>query len=144
MNRQSVSLARGDGRLDAEELARAATAAAALLDPAIREPLAPAETLGRTLSHSAAARSSAAERGAELAACIESPQLHDRLVQQLTRVRDLLAGTAAAYPPANDSCGWPAQREQLRGHFTCEPHRMVLNVLMPGNPAGVPVRLHAG
>ncbi len=55
MNRQPASLAPEHGELDAGELARAATTAAALLDLAIHESLAPVETLGRALSYIAAA-----------------------------------------------------------------------------------------
>ena len=118
MNRQPASLAPGHGELDAGELARAAATAAALLDLAIHESLAPVETLGRALSHIAAASGPAAELCTKLAVCIESLQFHDRMVQQLTQVRDLLAGAAAAHPLAADPCGWPVLRERLRAHDT--------------------------
>jgi hypothetical protein len=143
MNRQSAALAPGHGAPDADELARAAATAAALLELAIEESLAPVTTLGRALSHMSEAREPAAERGATLDACIESLQFHDRLVQQLTQVRDLLAGAAGAHLLTTDPCGWPALRERLRAQFTSESHRMLFNLLMPGEAAGVPVRLHA-
>ena len=143
MNRQPASLAPEHGELDAGELARAATTAAALLDLAIHESLAPVETLGRALSYIAAASGPAAGLCTELAVCIESLQFHDRMVQQLTQVRDLLAGAAAAHPLAADPFGWPVLRERLRAHFTSESHRLLFNLLMPGEAAGVPVRLHA-
>ena len=143
MNRQSASLAPGRGERDAVELARAAATAAALLDLAIHESLASVETLGLALARIAAASGPAAPLCTELAVCIESLQFHDRMVQQLTQVRDLLAGAAAVHPLTADPCNWPALRERLRSHFTSESHRMLFNLLMPGEAAGAPVRLHA-
>ena len=142
MNRQPASLAPGHGAPDADGLAHAAATAAALLDLAIHESLAPVETLGQALSRIAAAGAPAAELCTELAVCIASLQFHDRMVQQLTHVRDLLAGAAAAHPLTADPCGWPTLRERLRAHFTSESHRMLFKLLMPGEPAGGPVRLH--
>lgn len=143
MTPQTVSPAPPERAREADELGRAAAAAAALIELSIRESLVPVEALGRALSRIAAAPESARELRADVAVCIESLQFHDRMVQQLTQVRDLLACAAARRPVTTDSLGWPVLRERLRAHFTSESHRMLFNLLMPGEDGDKPVRLHA-
>lgn len=131
--------ARGD-----DELTRAAATAAALIELAINESLAPVETLGRALARIAEMTSGTEEsRTRELAVCIESLQFHDRLVQQLTQVRDLLAGVTSEPRTATDDADWPALCERLRVHFTSESHRLLFDLLMPGKGEAELVHLHA-
>lgn len=144
MNRQTDSLAaehNAHSARDADEIARIAATAAALLELAIQESLAPVERLGRSFARIAAAPDATETVRSELAVCIESLQFHDRLSQQLTHVRDLLAGAATASPA--DPLTWPHLREHLRAHFTTASHRMLFNLLMSGEGTGTAVRLHA-
>ena len=128
----------------ADELEQAATTAAALIELAVHESLNPVDTLGRALAGLSAMLPLASnEVRAALATCIESLQFHDRMVQQLTQVRDLLAGATSDQPVAASTPGWPALRERLRTHFTSESHRMLFNLLMPGAEVPMPVHLHA-
>ena len=145
MTRHTVSHAPlADRPCETDELARVASTAAALIELAVQESHTPVDTLGRALARIAdSAPEAAAELRAELAVCIESLQFHDRMVQQLTQVRDLLAGATAARPVTTDRVGWPTLRERLRAHFTSESHRMLFNLLMPGENDGPPVHLHA-
>ncbi len=145
MTRQSLSIAPPESpACDSDELMRAAATGAALIELSVHESLAPVETLGRALSRIAAAAGGLdSELRAELAACIESLQFHDRMVQQLSQVRDLLAGAARAEPVTADPLGWPALRERLRAHFTSESHRLLFNLLMPDDESQLPVHLHA-
>lgn len=124
-----------------DELAQAAETAAVLIERAIQDSAAPVETLARALARIAATASSAS-LGPELSACIESLQFYDRMVQQLTQIRDLLAGVARTR--ALEQRDWPALRERLRAHFTSESHRMLFNLLLPATGNGCEsVRLHA-
>ncbi len=128
----------------ADELEQAATTAAALIELAVHESLTPVDALGRALARLSAMLPLASEDvRAELATCIESLQFHDRMVQQLTQVRDLLAGATTDRPASADSPGWPALRDRLRTHFTSESHRMLFNLLLPGDDVPIPVHLHA-
>ena len=126
------------------ELVRSAEASAALIELAISESQRPVETLGEALRRISAA-TAAGERplAADVAACIESLQFHDRMIQQLTHVRDLLAGAAAAEPARQDRPGWPALREALRSRFTSESHRLLLNLLMPDQSGHDHIQLRA-
>lgn len=129
---------------DGDQVSRAAATAAALIELAIHESLAPVNGLGRALARlSAMLPQASAEMRAELDTCIETLQFHDRMVQQLSQVRDLLAGANAARSAAADPPGWPALRERLRAHFTSESHRMLFNLLLPGESEAAPIHLHA-
>jgi hypothetical protein len=112
----------------AAQLAQAVVAAAALIELAIQDSLAPIEALGRAIARIAAL---APDLAPELAACIESLQFHDRMTQQLTQVRDLLAGACGRSAPPQEQRDWPALRERLRIHFTTDSHRMPFNLTMP-------------
>ncbi len=113
---------------DAPQLTPAIVAAAALIELAIQDSLAPIEALGRAIARIAAL---APDLAPELAACIESLQFHDRMTQQLTQVRDLLAGACGRSAPPQEQRDWPALRERLRIHFTTDSHRMPFNLTMP-------------
>jgi predicted trehalose synthase len=119
----------------AYDLACAAATAAALIELAVSESQRPVGELGEALSRVSAALSAGSPpAAADLGACVESLQFHDRLVQQLSQVRDLLAAVAAAgsgesAPGSRQS--WPVLMENLRARFTSESHRILFNLLMP-------------
>jgi len=80
----------------------------------------------------------------ELAVCIENLQFHDRLMQQLSQVRNLLASLAAeSLPPMADQ-SWKVLIENIRARFTSDSHRILFNLLLPvsGVPMSAP-SLHA-
>jgi hypothetical protein len=130
--RASRSASPGDSAYD---LACAAATAAALIELAIGESQRPITELGEALSRvSAAASSGAVPSAQDLDRCVECLQFHDRMVQQLSQVRDLLAavaatGSADATPGGRQS--WPVLMENLRARFTTESHRILFNLLMP-------------
>jgi hypothetical protein len=76
----------------------------------------------------------------DVAICIESLQFHDRLTQQLTQVRNLLATLAfsdvptdiAGRPLSGDPHNWQVLLENLRARFTSDSHRILFNLLLPG------------
>ncbi len=81
----------------------------------------------------------------ELATCIENLQFHDRLVQQLAQVRNLLSSLAIGAPPSSaDTQSWNVLVENIRARFTSETHRILFNLLLPssGGHSSVP-SLHA-
>jgi hypothetical protein len=117
------------------ELACAAATAASLIELALRESQRPVAELGEALSRvSGAAAVGARPAARDLEACVESLQFHDRMAQQLSQVRDLLAAVAAAGTTDAASGGrqsWPVLMENLRARFTSESHRILFNLLMP-------------
>lgn len=119
----------------AYDLACAAATAASLIELALGESQRPVGELGEALSRVSAAVSAGTPPAAvDLDACVECLQFHDRLVQQLSQVRDLLAAVAAAgsgetAPGSRQS--WPVLMENLRARFTSESHRILFNLLMP-------------
>ena len=116
----------------AAQLAQAVVAAAALIELAISESQRPVETLGQALTRIAGAVTGGKRPSAhDVAACIEGLQFHDRMTQQLTQVRDLLAGACGRSAPPQEQRDWPALRERLRIHFTTDSHRMPFNLTMP-------------
>jgi hypothetical protein len=146
-------------------------AAAALIELALHESNGPVEDLSRALGRLAQAVQDAApgsptsglaahereQLAREVAICIESLQFHDRLTQQLTQVRNLLATLVfTSVPIANslvkmtgrpldgDPHNWEVLLENLRARFTSDSHRILFNLLLPGEGAraGVPA-LHA-
>jgi hypothetical protein len=140
-------------------------AAAALIELSLHESNGPVEDLSGALGRMAQLvqkpPGSGAAGGApppeptqlarDVAVCIESLQFHDRLTQQLTQVRNLLATLAfdvrtdvAGRPLEGDSHNWEVLLENLRARFTSESHRILFNLLLPdsGGRAGVPA-LHA-
>jgi plasmid stabilization system protein ParE len=119
----------------AYDLACAAATAAALVELALSESQRPVAELGEALSRVSAALSAGSPPAArDLDACVECLQFHDRLVQQLSQVRDLLAAVAAggsADTAAGGRQSWPVLMENLRARFTSESHRILFNLLMP-------------
>jgi hypothetical protein len=118
----------------AYDLACAAATAASLIELALSESQRPVGELGEALSRvSAAVSAGTPPAAADLDACVECLQFHDRLVQQLSQVRDLLAAVAAGSgetaPGSRQS--WPVLMENLRARFTSESHRILFNLLMP-------------
>ena len=117
------------------DLACAAATAATLIELALSESQRPVTQLGEALSHvSAAVSAGEPPAAADLAVCVECLQFHDRMVQQLSQVRDLLAAVAAAESADATAGGrqsWPVLMENLRARFTSESHRILFNLLMP-------------
>ena len=119
-------------------------AAAALIELALQESNGPVEDLGGALTRlallsaprpgdSPSADAKLREQVArEVAICIESLQFHDRLTQQLTQVRNLLATLVLK----GDQHNWLLLLENLRARFTSDSHRVLFNLLLPGGPAG--------
>ena len=76
----------------------------------------------------------------EMGICIENLQFHDRLTQQLTQVRNLLAALAFSDVPTDaagrsledDPHNWHVLLENLRARFTSDSHRILFNLLLPG------------
>jgi hypothetical protein len=117
------------------DLGCAAATAAALIELALSESQRPVTALGEALSRvSAAACAGEPPAAADLETCIECLQFHDRMTQQLSQVRDLLAAVAAAGSAATGAGGrqsWPVLIENLRARFTSDSHRILFNLLMP-------------
>lgn len=128
-------------------------AAAALIELALHESNGPVEDLSRALGRLAQAAQGTApsttnsldqhERARlaqEVTICIESLQFHDRLTQQLTQVRNLLATLAftnvpmdiAGRPLGGNPHNWEVLLENLRARFTSDSHRILFNLLLPG------------
>jgi hypothetical protein len=117
------------------DLACAAATAASLIELALGESQRPVTELGEALSRvSAAAAAGSTPDPRDLARCVECLQFHDRLTQQLSQVRDLLAAVAATGSADKAPGGrqsWPVLMENLRARFTSESHRILFNLLMP-------------
>lgn len=117
------------------DLACAAATGAALIELALSESQRPMAALGEALSRVSAALSAGVPPAADdLDTCVECLQFHDRMTQQLSQVRDLLAavaaaGSADAAPGGRHS--WPVLIENLRARFTSDSHRILFNLLMP-------------
>ena len=125
-----------------------AEAAAILLALAMRESETPAVELGSALARlDQGLRPSAAGRAPELlaqdlAACVRALQFHDRLMQQLAVIRNLLTRLAAHPLPQTAGCG--AQRREellaaLRAELASGSHDELLELLVrsgTGMPAG--------
>jgi hypothetical protein len=130
-------------------------AAAALIELSLHESNRPVEELGGALARmtqlvhgqsgenavAADIQSYRARLAREVAICIENLQFHDRLTQQLTQVRNLLATLAfsavptdaADRPAGDDPQNWQVLLENLRARFTSDSHRILFNLLMPGS-----------
>jgi hypothetical protein len=119
----------------AYDLACAAATAAALIELALSESQRPVTELGEALSRVSAAASTGTQPAArDLDVCVECLQFHDRMMQQLSQVRDLLSAVAASGSAATTPGGrqsWPVLMENLRARFTSESHRILFNLLMP-------------
>lgn len=119
-------------------------AAAALIELALQESNGPVEDLGDALTRltllvqpkpgdAAGGDPQLREQVArEVAICIESLQFHDRMTQQLTQVRNLLATLVLK----GDQHNWVVLLENLRARFTSDSHRILFNLLLPGTGGG--------
>ena len=125
-------------------------AAAALIELSLHESHGPVEELSSALARLAQlAQAPAAEAtqtkhreqlAQAVAVCVENLQFHDRMTQQLTQVRNLLAAVAfshaptdiAGRPPGSDARDWQVLVENLRARFTSDSHRILFNLLLPG------------
>jgi hypothetical protein len=144
-----------------EEPATPVEAAAALIELSLHESNGPVEDLSGALARLALLTTPKPgevdpelrqQVAREVAVCIESLQFHDRLAQQLTQVRNLLATLAgsdiptdiAGRPLEGDPHKWLVLLENLRARFTSDSHRILFNLLLPGTGgrASVPA-LHA-
>lgn len=133
-------------------------AAAALIELSLHESNGPVEDMSGALTRLAQLVQSdkpleRTQLARDVSVCIESLQFHDRLTQQLTQVRNLLATLAfsnvptdaAGRPLEGDAHNWQVLLENLRARFTSESHRILFNLLLPdagGGRANVPA-LHA-
>ncbi|MGH8322924.1 MAG: hypothetical protein ACRETD_03855 [Steroidobacteraceae bacterium] len=141
-------------------------AAAALIELSLHESNGPVEELSGALvrmaqlvrgapggnTGTADHQSHHAQLAREFAVCVENLQFHDRLTQQLTQVRNLLATLAfsavptdlAGRPLEGDPHNWQLLLENLRARFTSDSHRILFNLLLPGSARRTSVpALHA-
>jgi hypothetical protein len=138
-------------------------AAAALIELSLHESNGPVEELSRALGRMARLvqgqpagrginQQDRAQLAQDVAICIESLQFHDRLTQQLTQVRNLLATLVfsdvptdiAGRPLDGNPHNWQVLLENLRARFTSDSHRILFNLLLPGSGARTSVpALHA-
>lgn len=142
-----------------EEPASPVEAAAALIQLSLHESNAPVEDLSGALARIAQLAQGPssepldrAQLAREVAVCVESLQFHDRLTQQLTQVRNLLAVLAfcdvveeeTVHPLEADPGSWLTLLENLRARFTSDSHRILFNLLLPGaGSRGTVASLHA-
>lgn len=140
-------------------------AAAALIELSVHESNGPVEDLSGALArmaqlvqcppgNSAGTADKPLDRAQlarDVAICIESLQFHDRLTQQLTQIRNLLATLAFSDIPADlagpsvegDPQKWLVLLENVRARFTSDSHRILFNLLLgAGGRSNVPA-LHA-
>jgi len=130
-------------------------AAAALIELSVHESNGPVEDLSGALARMAQLVQSPpgnsagtadkpldrAQLARDVAICIESLQFHDRLTQQLTQIRNLLATLAFSDIPADLAGGsvegdpkkWLVLLENVRARFTSDSHRILFNLLLPGS-----------
>jgi hypothetical protein len=129
-------------------------AAAALIELSVHESNGPVEDLSGALARMAQLVQSPpgnsagtadkpldrAQLARDVAICIESLQFHDRLTQQLTQIRNLLATLAfsdvsadlAGQSVQGDPHNWLVLLENVRARFTSDSHRILFNLLLPG------------
>jgi hypothetical protein len=131
------------------ERASPVEAAAALIQLSLHESSGPVEDLSGALGRMAElvhtkpdTQATAADiqnqLARDVAVCIESLQFHDRLAQQLTQVRNILATLAYSTPIdaierplESDPHKWMVLVENLRARFTSESHLILFNLLLP-------------
>jgi hypothetical protein len=126
-----------------QEPATAIEAAATLIELALNESHKPVEDLSAALARMAQnlacfsggeSAASQPDLARDVAICIESLQFHDRLVQQLTQVRNLLASVAeGSSGDSVDPQHWMVLLENIRARFTSESHRILFNLLLPAS-----------
>jgi hypothetical protein len=140
-----MSGAAADARCRCGTLGVSAEAAAILLACAMRSSEAPAAELGAALARlerglRPGAGAPGPELGRELAACVRALQFHDRLMQQLAVIRDLL--TRLAGRPLPQMAGgvpcWDELLAALRAHLAAGAHDELLELLPRSGGAGMP------
>jgi len=140
-----MATAAADAPCRCETLGVSAEAAAILLAFAMRESEAPAVELGSALErldHGLRPASGDASRellARDLAACVRALQFHDRLMQQLAVIRNLL--TRYADDPLPQMAGFGARRweellTELRSRLAAESHAALLELLVRTGGAG--------
>jgi hypothetical protein len=119
----------------AEERSAALEAAIALLALAMHESHAPVDVLGGALERMAralaqTARAPGAQQALErdLALCIEGLQFHDRMIQQLTQVREFLSELSGAH---GGTRSWHDLRRHLAARLASDSQRALLDLLLP-------------
>lgn len=145
------------------EKATPVEAAAALIQLSLSESNGPVEDLSGALGRMAqllqtkpdtqtSATDIQSQFARDVAVCIESLQFHDRLAQQLTQVRNILATLAYSAPMGkvcrsleSDPEKWMVLVENLRARFTSESHLILFNLLLPDSGSSRPLvpALHA-
>jgi len=115
--------------------------AVALLAQAMHESHAPVHVLGnalelmtRALKQQGRARelTSAHETlERELAVCIESLQFHDRLMQQLTQVRECLSRLLLPADSQQEMPRWSEVRGRIAARLASDSQRALLDLLLP-------------
>ncbi|HXZ58773.1 MAG TPA: hypothetical protein VEG26_01230 [Steroidobacteraceae bacterium] len=136
-----------DLRCRCATLGVSAEAAALLLAFAMRESEAPAVELGSALQRLDRGLQPAAPGAArealtrDLAACVRALQFHDRLMQQLAVIRNLL--TRLADHPLPQMAGFGAQRWEellaaLRERLAAESHDELFELLVRSGGVGLP------
>jgi len=138
--------AAADTRCRCETLGVSAEAAALLLAFAMRESEAPAVELGHALERidqglRPETGAAAPELTRELAACVRALQFHDRLMQQLAVIRNLLTRLADNPLPQMAGCGaqrWEELLAQLRERLAAETHDELFELLVRTGGVGLP------
>jgi hypothetical protein len=131
-----------------ETLGVSAEAAAILLSFAMRESEAPAVELGSALERlDQGLKPAAADPARELltqdlAACVRALQFHDRLMQQLAVIRNLLTKFTDPDKPLPQMAGFGAQRweellTELRERLAAETHDELFELLMRTGGVGI-------
>jgi len=142
-----MACAAADARCRCETLGVSAEAAAILLAFAMRESETPAVELGSALERlDRGLRRTVGASGPEaltreLAACVRALQFHDRLMQQLAVIRNLL--TRLADHPRPQMAGFGAQRWEellsaLRERLAAGSHDELFELLVRTGGVGVP------
>jgi hypothetical protein len=121
----------------AEERVAALDAAIALLALAMHESHAPVDVLGGALERMARTLAQAGrtlERDAlerDLALCIEGLQFHDRMIQQLTQVRECLSELSGTQAAHGGTRSWSEVRSRLAARLASDSQRALLDLLLP-------------
>jgi hypothetical protein len=134
-----MAAAAADARCRCETLGVSAEAAAILLAFAMRESEAPAVELGSALERLDRGLRPSADAGGrevltrDLAACVRALQFHDRLMQQLAAIRNLL--TRLGEHPLPQMAGFGARRWEellatLRERLAAGSHEELLELLI--------------
>ena len=142
-----MSASAAETRCRCATLGVSAEAAAILLSLAMRESEAPAVELGSALERldqglrPAAGAAAPEPLSRDLAACVRALQFHDRLMQQLAVVRNLLTRLAAH--PLPQMAGFGAQRWEellaaLRTQLAGGSHDELIELLVRSGGAGLP------